>query len=704
MDLDPTRVMRPEEHIDEDLIEYDLGTDAMDGANQEWAAEDLEIQDVDDSHTDRDMDSHIHMENLPDDMAGQHPEAMDTLDVLPFSSVTVHDADMLSDLGHDESLQPQDVEELHVDAVEEAPVVEVTASSHDTFDEEAPETNIGEEPAEEIEEVEEIDFGTVDEEVADAAPSSVVDAVAAENSEAIKDLVNETDQEHLTNQVAPKAQGKIPAEEEEELTWEEEDDAQKEPAELLQTAAKEQTTQRTEGEPEVAALSPQPGHEDDGDPGEVHSTSAVTHATTPDKAIAQAIQEEEKVTKEEQHARENEREAVPEAIEKEVTYPSITVQYKGEEFPCFATSDGFFTNTTVLEESIERLLAGFRAELAAELAPDEELVFHIDELGLEFAESTQQDILAGTTLQYVLEIYDMLVQNQDQDQESGSKTLYTYLFTRSSTSKRLEFLAESAANGKGLDEVIHLFEPAMVQHNIDNSPDDTPALLDEQGDDYPSPGDELPEGGEYNEEDPNDKRQEVEHADQPQLAEGVVVNSVLESEDIGTTSFAAESLLAQDASSYGQAGETGAADTDKPPSPENKLDPRDDVAEAPNNPHTADPNSLDGYGELSEHIDGNPQSIEARIAATSSSSTVDGNEIDPLNAIEESVDGVAADDADEPATEGEDALVEIDWREEGDEVTEDAPADDQTTPAKRARADDDLGSGEENDAKRQRSS
>jgi hypothetical protein len=83
----------------------------------------------------------------------------------------------------------------------------------------------------------------------------------------------------------------------------------------------------------------------------------------------------------------------------DIAYPSITVQYKGEEFPCFSSSDGFFTGTSVLRESIERLLAGFRAELAAELAPDEELVFHVDELGLEFAEvcATPRNLTATPT-------------------------------------------------------------------------------------------------------------------------------------------------------------------------------------------------------------------------------------------------------------------------------------------------------------------
>ena len=68
-------------------------------------------------------------------------------------------------------------------------------------------------------------------------------------------------------------------------------------------------------------------------------------------------------------------------------YPAITVQYKGEEFPFFSTtSDGFFGDVAVIDDSIENLLAGFRAELIDEISSEDELVFQIDELGLEYAE------------------------------------------------------------------------------------------------------------------------------------------------------------------------------------------------------------------------------------------------------------------------------------------------------------------------------
>lgn len=68
-------------------------------------------------------------------------------------------------------------------------------------------------------------------------------------------------------------------------------------------------------------------------------------------------------------------------------FPLITVQYNGEEFPLIShSSEGFFDNTSILDESIESLLAGFRAELADEVGPEEELVFQVDEAGLEYSE------------------------------------------------------------------------------------------------------------------------------------------------------------------------------------------------------------------------------------------------------------------------------------------------------------------------------
>jgi hypothetical protein len=68
-------------------------------------------------------------------------------------------------------------------------------------------------------------------------------------------------------------------------------------------------------------------------------------------------------------------------------FPAVTVQYKGDEFPLFsATTNGFFADLSVLDEPLEKLLAGFRTELENEIADDDDLVFQVDELGLELAE------------------------------------------------------------------------------------------------------------------------------------------------------------------------------------------------------------------------------------------------------------------------------------------------------------------------------
>lgn len=78
-----------------------------------------------------------------------------------------------------------------------------------------------------------------------------------------------------------------------------------------------------------------------------------------------------------------------------------------------------------------------------------------------------------------MEIHDLLVKNQDHD---GVRNLYAYLFVKPNASKRLEFLVESATQGKGLDEVIHLFEstvppgPSLLESN--DAVDETDEQLD----------------------------------------------------------------------------------------------------------------------------------------------------------------------------------------------------------------------------------
>lgn len=155
-------------------------------------------------------------------------------------------------------------------------------------------------------------------------------------------------------------------------------------------------------------------------------------------------------------------------------FPSITVQYQGDEFPFLASgSEGFFSDASILDGSMQSIFSGFRSQLGNEIRPDDELVFQVDELGLEFTESnTAHDL----TMNQILEIFDLLVKNDDPD---GTRTLYTYLFTRLNTSKRYEYLVESATSGKGLDEVQHLFPQRSSHQESDAENEDESASSDE---------------------------------------------------------------------------------------------------------------------------------------------------------------------------------------------------------------------------------
>ncbi|KAL0931686.1 conserved glutamic acid-rich protein [Colletotrichum truncatum] len=166
----------------------------------------------------------------------------------------------------------------------------------------------------------------------------------------------------------------------------------------------------------------------------------------------------------------------PESIDtpsnEDMDIPVITVSYKGVEYPFFYNSpdsagkECFFDDLSLLHCKMEGVLAGFRRELANELGPFDELVFQIDELGLEFAESTQPDEISDITLGQVISVFDSLVKNQDPE---ASKPLYALLVTRPNCKKRWLSLVDDAYNGKGLDEVSYYF--ASQAHSEADEPD-----------------------------------------------------------------------------------------------------------------------------------------------------------------------------------------------------------------------------------------
>ncbi|KAM3478487.1 hypothetical protein MY8738_005945 [Beauveria namnaoensis] len=163
---------------------------------------------------------------------------------------------------------------------------------------------------------------------------------------------------------------------------------------------------------------------------------------------------------------------------KDLQFPSITVQYQGDEFPFLASgSEGFFSDSSILDASMQNVFRGFRSQLKHEVKPEDELVLQIDELGLEFTESNPFSL----TMRQILEVFELLIKNEDPD---GRRTLYTYLFTRLNSARRYNFLVESATSGKGLGEIQHIFSQQSLRDNSDVDPADDSAVSSEHPEEW----------------------------------------------------------------------------------------------------------------------------------------------------------------------------------------------------------------------------
>lgn len=384
------------------------------------------------------------------------------------------------------------------------------------------------------------------------------------------------------------------------------------------------------------------------------------------------------------------------AAASDTEFPAITVQYKGDEFPCFSnSSDGFFTETSIIDETMDKVLSGFRNELASEIAQEEELVFQVDELGLEFAESCMQDSLSSVTLRQILEIFDLLVKNQDPE---SSRTLYTYLFTKPSASKRLESLIESATAGKGLDEVIHLFEsPVAAAASVleANTADDE---LEERLDSYDSPAHEVERINEeavendveYDAEEgadldvsPNDNHDSNE-GDQDAADAGYTEGDTIDptAEDaIATNDEASNAAAIED-----NVGSNAHIESESNPLMNPELD---DDAEVD------DEVDLEAGGLTNEQNFTDPDGINVGTAATSTTTTLkDDDETGSINAnaaATELLDITEAADGDD--------IGEIDWN---DDPEADEEIQSPSVVGKRARGDDETDVEDEQDVKRRR--
>lgn len=401
-------------------------------------------------------------------------------------------------------------------------------------------------------------------------------------------------------------------------------------------------------------------------------------------------------------------------------FPAITVQYKGDEFPMFSTTThGFFADTSVLDEPLEKLIAGLRSELENEIAEDDDLVLQVDELGLELVETTQGETMSNVTLRQILEIFDLLVKNQDPD---GSRPLYAYLFTKPNAEKRFEYLVESATAGKGLDEVIHLFETPMT---AGTSMLETAATIDgvhEELDEFDSPIDDEhhsdineaenedeyledehgnpnaigSEGQEFKDQEVDDHEvddQQASNQDGHDEDDRDNINVATETQieiSANAPAVGSEDPEAVDEDSLEQ---NARADSEVDPFANFELD-----EEAEFNGDIALEDNIETQDEVNADVE--PEPLRAQTNDTSTTTTLQEEEEASSFNVDLGEASATVETAEKRKTDDDD-LDEIDWRDEHE--PEDQGPSTPSAAGKRPRGDDDDGNAEdEQDAKRRR--
>ncbi|KAL6821952.1 hypothetical protein J3E69DRAFT_339620 [Trichoderma sp. SZMC 28015] len=438
MDVDLAPSIKFDEQADDDLIDYDIDT-TEDQAHDQWPSHQDEQASSAPEHV-QPAEEYVGTESKNTELEHGEERFQDTEADHPHDDAVYNHDDIA-----EESHQPAEVAaELHDENVALEPeqskdvVVVESEQGVDEIDYEDGDETATNEPIHHLDEEENPVHDTI-------TVEGVAEAVVAEPA------VPQPPTEPAGNADVPESAAK---DDEDEITWEHEDEPE------AASGAAETILSETVIPPtnEGSYEHPETQNSDSHDQAYEQHTNATgsdneeTMVDGPGEQDSVEYQQDESLSQPE------------EPTSDEHDFPAITVQYKGDEFPFFSQdkTQGFFSDVSVLDHSMDSVLAGFRAELENEIAAQDELVFQVDELGLEFTETTEQKSLAAITLRQVLEVFDLLVKNQDPD---SSRVLYTYLFTRSNASKRFDFLAESAAAGRGLDEVIHLFEPPFGHHH-----------------------------------------------------------------------------------------------------------------------------------------------------------------------------------------------------------------------------------------------
>ncbi|KAI2464145.1 hypothetical protein F4781DRAFT_425788 [Annulohypoxylon bovei var. microspora] len=185
------------------------------------------------------------------------------------------------------------------------------------------------------------------------------------------------------------------------------------------------------------------------------------------------------------------------------TRHEMYISYGQTDYRLFAKSEDddpnqyFLRDMSAMELPLGQFLSNLREIIADEVSVLDELVMHIDGLGLEFSESSTSDMLEEFTFGDILSLYDRLAKN---DGSELAPCLYMYLVVRPNCRQRLMALLDSASSGRGLSEIAVYREATPVHdEQADGSESQSPYVSPEDEEDETRNGSNSPAQGEEGE-------------------------------------------------------------------------------------------------------------------------------------------------------------------------------------------------------------
>ncbi|KAI1087728.1 hypothetical protein F5B19DRAFT_497092 [Rostrohypoxylon terebratum] len=209
------------------------------------------------------------------------------------------------------------------------------------------------------------------------------------------------------------------------------------------------------------------------------------------------------------------------------TRHEMYISYGQTDYRLFAKSEDddpnqyFLRDMSTMELPLGEFLANLREVIADELSILDELVMHVDGLGLEFSETSSGGMLEEWTFGDILGLYDNLVKN---DGVEAAPCLYMYLMVRPNCYKRLVALLDSANAGRGLSEIAVYRETTPIHDEQADHPGDHSPYASSEGEEdetrhsskSPARGEEAEISYESDEDDHRAEGEDEEHDNDPE--------------------------------------------------------------------------------------------------------------------------------------------------------------------------------------------